>query len=91
MAGHQVPQQIVVEVGETFKKILNEVGFLQVLHGFFIYTYILSSYNFSCARILKLIFFFSLLKTEKVRNEHNDDMSIHRAISIVLDRHPDLR
>lgn len=53
MAGHQVPQQIVVEVGETFKKILNE--------------------------------------TEKVRNEHNDDMSIHRAISIVLDRHPDLR
>lgn len=53
MAGHQVPQQIVVEVGEKFKKILNE--------------------------------------TEKVRNEHNDDMSIHRAISIVLDRHPDLR
>lgn len=51
--GHQVPQQIVLEVGEVFKKILKE--------------------------------------TDKVRNEHTTDMSVSQAISIVLDRHPELR
>ncbi|XP_028768784.1 probable polyamine oxidase 4 [Neltuma alba] len=51
--GHQVPQHIVVEVGETFKRILAETG--------------------------------------KVRDEHPDDMSVLEAISIVLDRHPELR
>ncbi|KAI4307718.1 hypothetical protein L6164_030875 [Bauhinia variegata] len=51
--GHQVPQQTVIEVGETFKRIL--------------------------------------AKTEKVRDEHPDDMSVLQAISIVLDRHPELR
>ncbi|GAV61729.1 Amino_oxidase domain-containing protein, partial [Cephalotus follicularis] len=53
MDGHQVPQQIVIEVGDTFKRILNE--------------------------------------TEKIRDEHDDDMSVLQAISIVLDRHPELR
>ncbi|RVW47688.1 putative polyamine oxidase 4 [Vitis vinifera] len=53
MDGHQVPQKMVVEVGETFKKILKE--------------------------------------TENVRIEHCDDMSVLQAISIVLDRHPELR
>ncbi|KAK1256542.1 putative polyamine oxidase 4 [Acorus gramineus] len=48
-----VPQQLVNEVEETFKRILKE--------------------------------------TEKVRDEHATDMSVHQAISIVLDRHPDLR
>ncbi|CAA2980694.1 probable polyamine oxidase 4 [Olea europaea subsp. europaea] len=51
--GHQVPQGIVIEVGNTFKKILEE--------------------------------------TDKVRNEHSDDMSVRQAISLVLDRHPELR
>ncbi|CAA7391166.1 unnamed protein product [Spirodela intermedia] len=51
--GLQVPQQLVVEVGETFKRILKE--------------------------------------TENVRNERNEDMSIHQAMSIVLERHPNLR
>nr|ANJ77638.1 polyamine oxidase 4 [Malus domestica] len=51
--GHQVPQKMVVEVGDTFKKILRE--------------------------------------TEKVRNEHTDDMSVSQAISVVMDRHPELR
>ncbi|KAF1891018.1 hypothetical protein Lal_00001153 [Lupinus albus] len=51
--GHQVPQQMVVEIGETFKRILEETG--------------------------------------KVRDEHPDDMSVSQAISIVLDRHPELR
>ncbi|KAF5457575.1 hypothetical protein F2P56_021667 [Juglans regia] len=51
--GHQVPQHIVIEVGETFKRILEEIG--------------------------------------KVRDEHTDDLSVLRAISIVLDRLPDLR
>ncbi|KAF7816289.1 putative polyamine oxidase 4 [Senna tora] len=51
--GHQVPQQIVMEVGDTFKRILAETG--------------------------------------KVRDEHPDDMSVLQAISIVLDRHPELR
>ncbi|KAK6912347.1 Amine oxidase [Dillenia turbinata] len=51
--GHQVPQEMVIEVGETFKRILKE--------------------------------------TEKVRDEHSEDMSILQAISIVLDRCPDLR
>nr|DAD32575.1 TPA_asm: hypothetical protein HUJ06_011426 [Nelumbo nucifera] len=51
--GHQIPQQLVIEVGEIFKKILKE--------------------------------------TEKVRDEHSEDMSILQAISIVLDRHPHLR
>ncbi|KAE8720866.1 putative polyamine oxidase 4 [Hibiscus syriacus] len=32
-----------------------------------------------------------LKKTEKVRDEHSKDMSVHQAISIVLDRHPELR
>ncbi|KAM5558309.1 polyamine oxidase 5-like [Rosa sericea] len=53
MDGKQVPQQMVVEVGDIFKRILTE--------------------------------------TEKVRNEHTDDMSVHQAIMIVLNRHPELR
>ncbi|XP_044506892.1 probable polyamine oxidase 4 [Mangifera indica] len=32
-----------------------------------------------------------LKKTEKVRDEHSADMSVLQAISIVLDRHPELR
>ncbi|KAL3525102.1 hypothetical protein ACH5RR_013474 [Cinchona calisaya] len=32
-----------------------------------------------------------LKETDKVRNEHSDDMSVLQAISIVLDRHPELR
>ncbi|XP_019419803.1 PREDICTED: probable polyamine oxidase 4 [Lupinus angustifolius] len=51
--GSQVPQETVVEIGETFKRILEETG--------------------------------------KVRDEHPDDMSVSQAISIVLDRHPELR
>ncbi|KAJ9147201.1 hypothetical protein P3X46_029389 [Hevea brasiliensis] len=51
--GHQVPQQLVKEVGDIFKKILKE--------------------------------------TERIRDEHTDDMSILQAIGLVLDRHPELR
>ncbi|XP_078448499.1 polyamine oxidase 5-like isoform X2 [Wolffia australiana] len=51
--GVQVPQQLVVEVGDTFKRILKQ--------------------------------------TENVRDEHDGDMSINRAISIVLERNPNLR
>ncbi|KAJ0963888.1 hypothetical protein J5N97_029010 [Dioscorea zingiberensis] len=51
--GHQVPQQLVIEVGQIFERILKE--------------------------------------TVKIRDEHIDDMSILQAISIVLDRHPELR
>ncbi|KAM0945229.1 putative oxidoreductase [Dioscorea sansibarensis] len=51
--GHQVPQELVIEVGLIFERILKE--------------------------------------TKKVRDEHIEDMSILRAISIVLDRHPELR
>ncbi|XP_027368477.1 polyamine oxidase 5-like [Abrus precatorius] len=51
--GHQVPQHMVMEVGDTFKRILAETG--------------------------------------KVRDEHPDDMPILQAISIVLNRHPELR
>ncbi|MED6195935.1 putative polyamine oxidase 4, variant 2 [Stylosanthes scabra] len=51
--GHQVPQQIVMDVGETFKRILEETG--------------------------------------KVRDEDPDDMSVQQAISVVLNRHPELR
>ncbi|KAI3665213.1 hypothetical protein L6452_43836 [Arctium lappa] len=50
--GNQVPQQIVIEVGETFKKILK--------------------------------------MTEKVRDENQYDLSVLQAISVVLERHPDL-
>ncbi|KAL8171283.1 LOW QUALITY PROTEIN: hypothetical protein V2J09_023087, partial [Rumex salicifolius] len=53
MDGKQIPQQVVIEVGEVFKRILEE--------------------------------------TEKVREEHGEDMSVRRAIAIVLDRHPYLR
>ncbi|GMI74036.1 polyamine oxidase 4 [Hibiscus trionum] len=53
MDGRKVPQEMVVAVGDVFKKILKE--------------------------------------TEKVRVEHDKDMSVHQAISIVLDRHPELR
>ncbi|KAM7523912.1 hypothetical protein LguiA_013814 [Lonicera macranthoides] len=53
MDGRQVPQQMVIEVGEAFKKILKE--------------------------------------TEKVRDENCNDLSVLQAISIVLDRHPELR
>ena len=31
------------------------------------------------------------MQTEKVRNEHSHDLSVLQAISIVLDRHPELR
>uniref|UniRef100_K7M8C0 Amine oxidase domain-containing protein n=1 Tax=Glycine max TaxID=3847 RepID=K7M8C0_SOYBN len=51
--GHQVPQHIMMEVGDTYKRILAE--------------------------------------TVKVRDEHPDDMPILQAISIVLNRHPELR
>ncbi|GFY87677.1 polyamine oxidase 4 [Actinidia rufa] len=53
MDGCQVPQQMVIEVGEAFKRILKE--------------------------------------TEKVRDENSDDISVLQAISIVLERHPELR
>ncbi|KAK8489023.1 hypothetical protein V6N12_018787 [Hibiscus sabdariffa] len=53
MDGSKVPQEMVVAVGDVFKRILKE--------------------------------------TEKVRDEHAKDMSVHQAISIVLDRHPELR
>ncbi|XP_042495318.1 polyamine oxidase 5-like [Macadamia integrifolia] len=53
MEGRQVPQQLVIEVGKIFERILKE--------------------------------------TEKVRDEHSEDISVLQAISIVLDRHPDLR
>ncbi|XP_060194696.1 probable polyamine oxidase 4 [Lycium barbarum] len=53
MDGHQVPQNTIAEVGDVFKKILNE--------------------------------------TEKVRNENSNDISVLQAISIVLERHPELR
>ncbi|KAI8536626.1 hypothetical protein RHMOL_Rhmol10G0272200 [Rhododendron molle] len=52
MDGGQVPQQMVIEVGDVFVRILKE--------------------------------------TEKVRDEHPDDMSVLQAMSIVLDRHPEL-
>eukprot|EP00262_Sarcandra_glabra_P010970 TRINITY_DN26677_c0_g1_i1.p1 TRINITY_DN26677_c0_g1~~TRINITY_DN26677_c0_g1_i1.p1 ORF type:complete len:492 (+),score=70.63 TRINITY_DN26677_c0_g1_i1:319-1794(+) len=51
--GHQVPQQLVTNVGETFESILKE--------------------------------------TDKVRQEHSEDMSVSQAFSIVLERRPDLR
>ncbi|KAG6720681.1 hypothetical protein I3842_03G073800 [Carya illinoinensis] len=51
--GHQVPQQMVIEGGETFKRILKE--------------------------------------TRKVRDEHTNDIYVLQAISIVLDRLPELR
>lgn len=35
--------------------------------------------------------FVLLMQTEKVRNEHSHDLSVLQAISIVLDRHPELR
>lgn len=53
MDGRKIPQQIVIEVGEAFKKILKQ--------------------------------------TETVRDEHVNDMSVSQAMSIVLDRHPELR
>ncbi|KAK8630458.1 hypothetical protein V6N13_079250 [Hibiscus sabdariffa] len=53
MDGSKVPQEMVVAVGDVFKRILKE--------------------------------------TERVRDEHAQDMSVHQAISIVLDRHPELR
>ncbi|OMO92442.1 Flavin amine oxidase [Corchorus capsularis] len=53
MDGRKVPQEMVVEVGDVFKRILKE--------------------------------------TEKVRDENTNDMSVLQAITIVLDRHPELR
>ncbi|XP_010909371.1 polyamine oxidase 5 [Elaeis guineensis] len=53
MNGCQVPQQLVIRVGEMFERILKE--------------------------------------TVKVRDEHAEDMSLLQAISIVLNRNPDLR
>lgn len=34
---------------------------------------------------------YRLVQTEKVRNEHSHDLSVLQAISVVLDRHPELR
>ncbi|KAF5766738.1 putative oxidoreductase [Helianthus annuus] len=51
--GNQVPQQMVIEVGQAFERILK--------------------------------------KTEEVRNENQHDLSVLQAISVVLERHPDLR
>lgn len=80
MDGVQVPQQLVAEVGETFKRILKEVrkSFLEQ-----------RSYSnlFQCY----FVDFLWMDQTENVRNEHSEDMSIHQAISIVLERHPNLR
>lgn len=51
--GQQIPQQMVIDVGETFMEILKE--------------------------------------TNKVREDHSEDMSVRQAISIVLDSNPHLR
>ncbi|KAL5170767.1 putative polyamine oxidase 4 [Glycine soja] len=62
--GKQVPQQMVIEVGDIFKKILEEVR----------------PFHFAAYDV-----------TGKVRDEHTEDISVSQAISIVLDRHPELR
>lgn len=77
--GKQVPQQMVIEVGDTFKKILEEVKPFHFAH-YGVFLIIL---------ILNLIIWW--LQTGKVRDEHTEDISVSQAISIVLDRHPDLR
>ncbi|XP_010528605.1 PREDICTED: probable polyamine oxidase 4 [Tarenaya hassleriana] len=51
--GQKISAQLVAEVGESFKRILEE--------------------------------------TEKIRDENTSDMSVRQAISMVLDRHPELR
>ncbi|KAL0682579.1 hypothetical protein Bca4012_049426 [Brassica carinata] len=53
MHGNKIPPQLVTQVGDAFKRILEE--------------------------------------TEKIRDETANDMSVLQGISIVLDRHPELR
>ena len=53
MHGNKIPPQLVTQVGDAFKRILQE--------------------------------------TEKIRDETANDMSVLQGISIVLDRHPELR
>ncbi|KAM3283985.1 hypothetical protein P3S67_022783 [Capsicum chacoense] len=42
-------------------------------------------------QLFKLEMYSRKSSTEKVRNEHSHDLSVLQAISIVLDRHPELR
>lgn len=91
MDGHQVPQQMVIEVGETFKRILEEVEhlskpYLKFLAGSF--------FSHNCVILCSILQSFASLfslQTGKVRDEHTDDLSVLQAISIVLDRLPELR
>jgi polyamine oxidase len=53
MEGHQVPQALVVEVGEVFECLLEE--------------------------------------TKKIRQEYPNDMSVSKAMDMVLERRPELR
>lgn len=86
MDGKQVPKQTVVEVGDAFKKILDEVVEFLMCFSF--------HYFQLCASYMQYenwCFMFWVMQTEKVRNEYSQDMSIRQAISIILDRHPELK
>ncbi|KAL5977168.1 Polyamine oxidase 2 [Asimina triloba] len=74
--GRQVPQELVKKIGQAFESILQEACFFLSFH---------SRYT------MHPEFSIFALPTNKVREEHNDDMSISKAISIVLERRPDLR
>lgn len=82
-SGQQVPPNMVIGVGEIFKKILKEVSSCDLfLSKQFIYVALLATY---------WQWLFSIVQTDNVRKQHMDDMSISQGISIVLDKHPELR
>lgn len=84
MDGRQVPQNTVVQVGDAFKKILCEVCLYSKLLKNAVPLMMLKRPVIRCLFVL-------LMQTEKVRNEYSHDLSVLQAISIVLDRHPELR
>ncbi|XP_073022142.1 polyamine oxidase 2-like isoform X1 [Primulina eburnea] len=80
MEGKKVSQELVSKVGKTFESILNEACFT----NHFLWLLAASSLFYNS-------FFADHLQTDVIRQDHSEDMSMQRAISIVLERRPDLR
>ncbi|XP_042375561.1 polyamine oxidase 3-like isoform X1 [Zingiber officinale] len=76
--GRQVPQDLVQKVGQVFEKILEEASLYP---------------SFICLELFKKMSFKQLFhfQANKLRHETDEDISIARAIKIVMERHSDLR
>lgn len=67
MDGHQVPQQMVVEVGDIFKRILTEVPF--DVHSWWIFLFLFYFLAMNPARLVFLNYFSCLISLDRESKE----------------------